>query len=120
MIKFVSFQCNTNGLSNVVLIKKVSRSLEGQFATSKGIVYDPDVSIISLSEMIDSGSSSGGILILASDGLFEVMDSEEVGLDLLLMREKGLSASDAAKKICNIALEKGSKDNISAVIVYFN
>jgi len=95
------------------------QSLEGTFATSKGIIYDPDISIISLSEMMNSSSDNSGILILASDGLFEVMDNEEVGLDVLLMRERGLSASDAAKKICSIALEKGSK-NISTMIVYFN
>ena len=89
----------------------LSRSLEGTFATSKGIVSDADISNLS--------SLAPSMIVTASDGLFEVMDNEEVAQDLLKMRyERNMSASDAAKKICEMALNKGTSDNVSVVIIY--
>lgn len=88
----------------------VARSLEGPLATSKGIVSDPDIT--------ETVVESGEILLSASDGLWEVMGSEEVALDLQKMRKKGISASDAARELCSMALKKGSSDNISVVVVY--
>ena len=87
----------------------VSRSLEGPFATSKGIVSDPDVSIV---------SAIPGVIVLASDGLFEVMDNDEVGRDVISFRDKGMSADEAARELCSSALEKGTSDNVSAVVIY--
>ena len=87
----------------------VARSLEGPFATSKGIVSDPDISSMPTTE---------GILVIATDGLFEVMDNDEVGRDVLQYRAKGDSAGDAAKKLCSSAIEKGTSDNVSVVVVY--
>jgi len=92
----------------------VSRSLEGEFAFSKGIVYDADVTMIPLS------SNEERIIMIASDGVFEVMDNEEVGRDLLSMRDAGICAGDAAKNICGAALDKGTSDNVSVVIIYLS
>ena len=89
----------------------VGRSLEGLFATSKGIVYDPDVSTLSV--------QAGEILVSATDGLWNVMDSVEVAIDLFKMRTvHNMSAQDAATTLCTMALRKGSSDNVSAVVVY--
>lgn len=89
----------------------VGRSLEGLFATSKGIVSDPDVSTLTV--------QAGEILISATDGLWNVMDSNEVANDLFKMRTKNnLSAHDAARTLCSMAVRKGSSDNVSAVVVY--
>jgi serine/threonine protein phosphatase PrpC len=88
----------------------VARSLEAPFATSKGIVSDPDVTELSV--------YSGETLLSASDGLWEVMDSSEVALDLYKMRKQGMSASDSAKALCSMALKKGTSDNVSAVVVH--
>lgn len=96
----------------------LSRSLEGPFATSRGIVSDPDVTDVNLVEMLSE--RDGGILVIASDGMFEVMDNEQVGREVLKMREAGRSANDAAKYICRMANEKGTSDNVSAVIVYLD
>jgi serine/threonine protein phosphatase PrpC len=89
----------------------VARSLEGPFATSKGIVSDPDIFTVPL-------FANKGILVVASDGLFEVMDNEEVGRDVLQFRLLGDSAGDAAKKLCSLAIEKGTSDNVSVIVVY--
>jgi len=94
----------------------VSRSLEGDFATSKGIVSDPEMTTINISEMLQQREN--GVIVIASDGLFEVMDNEEAGIDVLKMREQGMSAADAAKGLCKIALNKGTNDNVSAVVIY--
>ena len=97
----------------------LSRSLEGTFATSKGIVSDPDISIVNLKEML-AEREFGCVLILATDGLFEVIDNEEAGRDVLKWREAGLSAEAVAKRLCLEAVDKGSPDNVSAVILYLD
>jgi serine/threonine protein phosphatase PrpC len=89
----------------------VARSLEGPFATSKGIISEPDVNTIS--------AQPGEILVSASDGLWDVMDSSEVAMDLQKIRQRqGLAARDAARALCSMAIQKGSSDNVSAVVVY--
>ena len=91
----------------------LSRSLEETFTTSKGIVSDADITNVS--------SLAPSALPIASDGLFDVMDNEEVTQDIFKMRyQQKLSAPDAAKKICQMALNKGTSDNGSAVILYLN
>ena len=88
----------------------VGRSLEGPFATSKGVVSNPDVTT--------TQAQPGEILVSACDGMWEVMDSSEVAIDLYKMREKGMPARDAARALCSLALKKGTWDNVSATVVY--
>jgi serine/threonine protein phosphatase PrpC len=88
----------------------VGRSLEGPYATSKGIISDPDMSKL----QAEPGSS----IVCATDGLWEVMDSKEVAQVVSTVRARGTTAGDAAKTICSMAMEKGSSDNVSAVVVY--
>jgi protein phosphatase 2C len=90
----------------------VSRSLEGSYATSKGIISTPDVTKVP--------TERGMSVVVATDGLWEVIDSEEAGKIITHVRyNQGMSAGDAAKTLCSMALEKGSKDNVSVVVVYF-
>ena len=89
----------------------VARSLEGPFATSKGIVWMPDVTVFQ--------AEPGSTVVIATDGLWEVMDSEQVSQILTKLRyTDSMSASDSAKTLCSLALEKGTSDNVSAVVVY--
>lgn len=91
----------------------VSRSLEGPFATSRGVVSDPDVTI--------HQAEAGMIILTASDGLWEVIDSAEAAIVLQRLRyQQGVSAGDAAKYLCGIAVEKGSSDNVSCVVLYLD
>jgi protein phosphatase PTC1 len=91
----------------------VSRSLEGPFATSKGIVSTPDISTLQ--------ATAGTTVAVASDGLWEVMDSTEVANIAHRLRFKqSMSAGDAAKTLCSMALERGSTDNVSVVILYLD
>ncbi|GER53542.1 protein phosphatase 2c [Striga asiatica] len=73
-------------------------------------------------------------LIIASDGLWDVMSNEEVcelarkriliwhkknGMSPLVERGRGVdpAAQSAAEYLSNVALQKGSKDNISVIVV---
>ena len=89
----------------------VARSLEGPFATSKGIVSTPDVTSL---------RPIPGVLLMASDGLWEVSGSEEVAKEVTRMRRGGMDASDAAKQLCSKAVQSGSTDNVSVVLIYLD
>jgi len=58
-------------------------------------------------------------LLLACDGFWDVMDAEEAvarGMELL---EGGLTATEAAAQLGNLALRMGSSDNVTVVLVVF-
>jgi len=89
----------------------VSRSLEGAFATSKGIISTPDVHLV----QAEPGMSA----MVASDGFWEVIDVEEASRILSQIRnQQAMSAGDAAKTLCSMAVKKGSADNVSVVVLY--
>lgn len=96
----------------------LSRSLEGVFAESKGITSESDIFPSDVTIASCSGSKYP-ILIQASDGLFEVLDNEEVGRDAMQMRKENYSASDCAHYLCDLAKRKGSSDNISVLVIFF-
>jgi serine/threonine protein phosphatase PrpC len=89
----------------------VARSLEGPFATERGIVSTPDLNVVQ--------AEPGTTAVIATDGLWEVMDSAQVAKILAKLRlQQSMSAGDAAKTLCSMAVERGSSDNVSAVVVY--
>ena len=94
------------------------RSLEGTYVTSKGVVSDPDVTTLQLSQMLDNRQYCA--VVLACDGLFEVMSNEEVGREVIRMRKEGYKAGEISKNLCGQALKKGSYDNISTIIVFLD
>ena len=96
----------------------VSRSLEGNFATSKGIVSDADISTVSLTKLLQERSNA--MMINASDGLFERLDNELVGKEAIRMRKDGLTAKDITKQLCSLALDKNTSDNVSVVVIFFD
>jgi len=90
----------------------VARSLEGPFATSKGIVSASDVSVV----QVEPGMTA----MVATDGLWEVIDSEEACLIVSSLRKQKTSAGDAAKTLCSLAYDKASSDNVSVVVLYLD
>jgi len=90
----------------------VARSLEGPFATSKGIVSASDVSVV----QVEPGMTA----MVATDGLWEVIDSEEACLIVSSLRKQKTSAGDAAKTLCALAYDKASSDNVSVVVLYLD
>ena len=90
----------------------VARSLEGSFATSKGIVSLADVSVLQ--------AESGMTALVATDGLWEVIDSAEACRIVSRLKSQKASASDAAKALCSLAYEKATTDNVSVVVIYLD
>jgi serine/threonine protein phosphatase PrpC len=92
----------------------VARSLEGPFATSRGIVSTPTVSQFPAPAFAEDCIT----VVLATDGLWEVLGSEQVARTVTQLRQqRSMGASDVARTLCSLALEKGSSDNVSVVVV---
>ncbi|KAG6387073.1 hypothetical protein SASPL_152255 [Salvia splendens] len=72
------------------------------------ITSRPDIAI----EMIDEQTE---FIVLASDGVWHVMSNEEAVDCIRGMKDGG----EAAKELINQALSRGSKDDISCVVVLF-
>ena len=85
----------------------VTRSL-GDFDLKKyGLVSTPDIA--------EHNTGFQDLLIIASDGLWDVLGSGEVEKG---MREWGLENLPAfAKRLIEMAVQKGSNDNISVIVV---
>jgi serine/threonine protein phosphatase PrpC len=113
-------QCSTAGSYMVVgdYQYALCRSLEGTVVTSKGIVSDPDVITLDLASSLADRQHCA--VVLACDGIYEVMSNEEVGKEIVRMRKEGYKAGDIAKNLCGQALKKGSYDNLSVVVVYLD
>jgi serine/threonine protein phosphatase PrpC len=87
----------------------VARSLEGPLATSRGIVSDADLTLVA--------ARAGMTVLVATDGVWDVMDTAEVQQKASKWRTANKSASDIARALCSLAYEKGSSDNMSVVVL---
>ena len=58
-------------------------------------------------------------LIIASDGLWDVVSDSEAVTRAKNALSGGKTASEAAEELCDLALKLGSSDNVTAVIVQF-
>jgi len=56
------------------------------------------------------------VLLLACDGLWDVMSNSDAIADVITLLEKGGEVKDHCSSMLDSALNKGSKDNISAVM----
>lgn len=90
----------------------VARSLEGPFATSKGIVSKADISSLPLQK--------GNTVLLASDGLWEVVDSTQVARYVAKQRQEGASAQEISREVTMLAHRNGSTDNISVITIFLD
>jgi protein phosphatase 1L len=99
----------------------VSRSLEGEVASSFGIVSEADIIEYPLPPPV------GSSVIVATDGLWQVMDCAEVARMVARERRERMrsklsqreSAANLAKTICTSAIRKGSDDNVSCIVWFF-
>jgi serine/threonine protein phosphatase PrpC len=90
----------------------VSRSL-GDRSERPFVSSEPDIKVFSILNDIDE------FIVLASDGLFDVMSSQEVVSFLHQKKVTNLQKQDAlAKTLAEEAIRRGSLDNISVIIVW--
>jgi len=76
----------------------------------RGLIVEPDYFEIKDLEEVD-------FIVLGCDGLFEESSSEDLVLSIKKMFQEHLSLEEVAKAICVYAVELGSDDNISIVII---
>ncbi|OVA05728.1 Protein phosphatase 2C (PP2C)-like domain [Macleaya cordata] len=110
---------NWNG-SRVLGVLATSRSI-GDYYLKPYVISKPEVTVI-------ERTINDEFLILASDGLWDVMSNETACqvvrkclkgrmLRTLSMAVKGNNAGEAAAVLAELAMARGSKDNISVVVV---
>lgn len=58
-------------------------------------------------------------LIIASDGLWDVISSTEAVTRARTALALGRTASEAAEELCDLAIKLGSSDNVTTIIVQF-
>lgn len=76
------------------------------------VIPDPDVKKHSL-------SPDDEFLVLASDGLWDVVSPAEACKHIKAAFNSGKSPTEAADELCSLALRLGSSDNVTIVIVRF-
>ncbi|CAN0206636.1 unnamed protein product [Ectocarpus sp. 4 AP-2014] len=119
----------TNDRINGVLA--VSRSfgdVQHKEGKSPGLTATPELRsehVVSSALPSGSGGRGGGgsmeFVILATDGLWDVVeDQEAVNFVRLYLSEKNGDLSGAARELTKLALDQGSVDNVSAVLVWFD
>jgi len=77
------------------------------------VVPIPDIKSVDI-------TSNDEFFILASDGLWDVISGTESVKIVRAAFAKGISPTEAAEELCDLALKLGSSDNVTIVIVKFN
>ena len=92
--------------------KRTQGRMMSEFSCTGPLVTpDPDVTCTCIKPKEDE------FLILACDGLWDVSSSQEA-VDLVLKDlAQGLKASEISQHLVNNALQNGSRDNVTAMVV---
>mmetsp|Transcript_3060 Transcript_3060/g.7139 ORF Transcript_3060/g.7139 Transcript_3060/m.7139 type:complete len:389 (+) Transcript_3060:258-1424(+) len=105
--------------------------VDGQLALSRAIgdwnykdnpdLRPEDQKVIPIPDITKVTASKGDTLLICCDGLFEQMSNEEVGgyVYKQLEETKYADPAEVLKGLLDLSLEKGSKDNMSAMTVCF-
>jgi len=105
--------------------------VDGQLALSRAIgdwnykdnpnLEPKDQKVIPVPDITSFVAKEGDTLLICCDGLFEQMSNEEVGgyVYKQLEETKYADPADVLKGLLDLSLERGSKDNMSALAVCF-
>jgi len=89
------------------------KNVEGKGPTEQLVSPEPEVTVI------DRDNNNDELLVLACDGIWDVMTNE----DICQFLQHRIRCSDDLMKICNETIDtclyKGSRDNMSIVLVAF-
>lgn len=96
----------------VLGVLALSRSL-GDHLLKRFVIGHPSVMTQTLD--VSTKSSEGSFLILACDGVFDVMSDEQA---VAIIRKNSSEKAGAARRLVEEALKKGSTDNVSAIVVW--
>ena len=90
----------------------VSRAI-GDAKEKKFVIGEADVAEVNLDGTED-------YLVLACDGVWDVVDGEEMVACIVKHFQNGGEKKDTAKAIVDFAISEGSNDNLSLIIVFFS
>jgi serine/threonine protein phosphatase PrpC len=94
--------------------------INGNMSLSRAIGDRDEKPVISATPTIQKfrrNLASDRFVVLASDGLWDVMSSEQVAAYVSEALDKGGSESEIATRLAHSAVEAGSDDNVSVVIL---
>lgn len=101
-----------------VLFDRVNGQLAvGRAIGDKNVKGNKGVCCISPNPTITSYPLDFEYLVLACDGLYDVATTNEVGAAIKAMHDKGESAENMAKRLVHSAIQRGSKDNVSVIVI---
>ena len=87
----------------------LTRTLGDLYVKQYGVINTPDISVIDISPNLK-------YVILASDGVWDVID-----LDTLVnMSKEGKPVGEFCSDIVKLSISKGTKDNVSCIVISFN
>lgn len=97
----------------------VSRALgDAEFKMPRNKAEDDFVSSVPFLKAYSLGSDVP-FMIIACDGLWDKVTYQDAVDFIESMRKSGVNPTDAAKRLVQKALDAGTLDNVSVIIVYF-
>ena len=86
----------------------LTRTLGDLYVKQFGVINTPDINVYDISETIN-------YIIIASDGVWDVVDLDTI----TNMGKAGKNVGEFCKDIVKLAINKGTKDNVSCIVVSF-
>ena len=86
----------------------LTRTLGDLYVKQFGVINTPDINVYDINETIN-------YIIIASDGVWDVVDLDTI----TNMGKAGKNVGDFCKDIVKLAINKGTKDNVSCIVVSF-
>lgn len=108
-------------------ILATSRSF-GDFGLYPQVIVDPEIIDIEIGRFVakkglqlnPQWSSKGSILIIASDGFWDVFENQEAASAAQKWREEGKLAEEMSKLFVELSYERYSGDNITVLVVFID
>lgn len=88
----------------------VSRSI-GDVNMKRWVIPNPDITKFTI-------QPTDEFMILASDGLWDVIKPNEM-IDIVRSTVKTLGRKHVCKQLCETAIQKNTKDNVTVVVIFF-
>ena len=86
----------------------LTRTLGDLYVKQFGVINTPDINVYDINETIN-------YVIIASDGVWDVVDLDTI----TNMGKAGKNVGEFCKDIVKLALNKGTKDNVSCIVISF-
>ena len=86
----------------------LTRTLGDLYVKQFGVINTPDINVYDINDTIN-------YVIIASDGVWDVVDLDTI----TNMGKEGKNVGEFCKDIVKLALNKGTKDNVSCIVISF-